>query len=99
GRLLDDGLFDDNIVNRLLITGLEHRDLVDDILGSLIYAFAEGRVFAVQEIRGFVADEELRAGGIRVAAAGHRKGAGIVLGRVEFGLDGVAAAAGAAAER
>src|SRR6185312_15206167 len=68
-------------------------DRINRFLRFLIHDLAEGGIFAIQEGGGFVADEELRAGGIRIVAARHGQDARLMAGRVELGLDAIAGAA------
>src|SRR5579859_7737898 len=56
---------------------------------------AKGRVLMVEEGSVTVANKELRAGGIGIAAAGHGNDAVLVRMVVQFGLDGIARTAGA----
>src|SRR2546429_607104 len=62
---LHDRLLDDDGLDRLLVLRLRGRNLVDGLLRLLVEDFAEGGVLAVEKRRRLMADEELRAGGVR----------------------------------
>ena len=90
----------------LIVTGLTGRscapvvhraDLLDHGQALGVGRLAEGRVLAVEVRHFFQADEELRAGRVGIAGAGHREHARLVLGGVELGRNRVARPAGAGA--